>query len=76
MCFLAFQLLQETIHRVDVIIRTLCISGFLVVSGPRREVCGQRMIGAGQRAIRNSVAVTVAIALEDAGFFSSFFRRS
>ncbi len=63
-----FELAIQALHVVFVIVGALAVVGFVVVAAAAREVGGGGMIGAGQRAVADAVAIKIFVAGESAEF--------
>src|SRR5437879_6183505 len=74
-CASRFVLPVEAIHIVLVIVWTLTVSRILVMAASAREVRRGGMIRSGQCAVRDAVAVDIAIALETSELFEILGRK-
>ena len=61
-----FELVRQAIHVVDVIVLALGVLGLVVVAAAAREVGRGGVIGAGQRAVADAVAIHILVAREAA----------
>jgi len=68
------ELVREAIHVVDVIVLALAVLGLVVVAAAAREIGRGRMIGAGERAIADAIAVQIPVARETAQLVSDLRR--
>src|SRR5262249_11806608 len=70
------ELLQQAIHVVDVIIRTLAILRLFIVSATSREPGSRRMIDSRKGAISNAIAINVLVSRKAAKLIKVFFTQT
>ena len=68
-----FKLAVEALHVVFVIVGALAVIGFVVVSAAASEVGSGGMLGAGQSAVADAVAIEISVAGEAAEFGEGIF---